>query len=782
MAFRSYYCCRFSIVSFQNYSQGRTVFRVIRVAEPPIKIGKSFSSCEENSRLSIDKMRKWRQAEGDGELYLYNSLTREKNKFVPQSGRKVLWYSCGPTVYDASHMGHARSYITFDILRRVMMNYFNYDVYYVMNITDIDDKIINRARRNHLFSNYINENKASKEVLADIELALQPFNEKLKKAKDEDKLKMLGKIISNVKSKEEKLKNSLEKEEMDSENIKKELLEVAKDPISEWLDKLHGAEITDHNIFWELTRYWENEYHEDMNALNVLPCDVLTRVSQYVPEVVSYIQKIIDNGFAYESNGSVYFDTMKFASSTKHEYAKLVPEAVGDLDALAEGEGDLSQPTSGEKKSDRDFALWKASKPGEPFWDSPWGEGRPGWHIECSVMASDVLGSSIDIHTGGVDLKFPHHDNELAQAEAHYGCDQWIHYFLHAGHLTIEGCKMSKSLKNFITIKEALQKNTCRQIRFAFLLHAWNSTLDLSVNVLKEAEQTEKLFNDFFLNVKDILRKPESTSVSAHNYRQAEKDLQDKFFEKKSQIHKALCDSIDTATALQHMQSLVKLANVYIGSKKKEGVTANHSVLHGIAKYLTRLLKIFGANDGKQEIGFPVSGIGGSENQEDIVMPYISLLAKYRSEVRAIAKEEKSYKILDLCDKLRDDHLIELGVRLEDVEGSEESVVKLVGKEILLKEKQQKLEEQELKRKQKEEAKRKKAEEKAQKDAKAKMPPSEMFKHEIDKYSKFDDQGIPTHDASGKELSASQLKKLKKLYAVQEKNYSKLMAEVHNGK
>eukprot|EP00795_Rhopilema_esculentum_P011490 gene11490-21706_t len=737
-------------------------------------------------------MRKWvLPPDGDSDLKLYNSLTRQKNKFVPRNGKSVTWYSCGPTVYDASHMGHARSYITFDILRRVMMNYFNYDVHYVMNITDIDDKIIARARRNHLFENYVAEIKGSQQLLEDMKIALKKYEEKLEKTKDEDKVKMLSKIISNVKIKEEQLQNAVGKD--GEERIQQELLEAAKDPLSEWLDKQHGANVTDHNIFWRLTQHWENEFHEDMRALNVLPCDVLTRVSQYVPEVVSYIEKIMQNGYAYESNGSVYFDTMKFASSGKHEYAKLVPEAVGDLDALAEGEGDLSQSNTSEKRSERDFALWKASKPGEPFWDSSWGKGRPGWHIECSVMASDVLGGSIDIHTGGVDLKFPHHDNELAQAEAYFGCDQWIHYFLHAGHLTIEGCKMSKSLKNFITIKEALKRNTCRQIRLAFLLHSWNSTLDYSGNVLKEAEQTEKLFNDFFLNVKDILRKPESTTVSSHDYRNLEKDLSARFLERKAQVHEALCgkfliflfclyDSIDTASAIQHMQSIVKLTNVYIGSKKQESVAPNHAIVKRIAKYLTKMLKVFGANEGEQEIGFAVAGAENVGNKEDLVMPYLALMAKFRKDVRAVAKEEQSTKILSLCDVLRDEQLIELGVKLEDVEGSEESVLKLVEKETLLKERQQKLEEMELRRLQKEETKRKKAEEKAMKDAKAKIPPSDMFKHEIDKYSKFDDQGIPTHDASGKEISASQLKKLKKLYTQQEKNYQKYISEnVENG-
>lgn len=148
-----------------------------------------------------------------------------------------------------------------------------------------------------------------------------------------------------------------------------------------------------------------------------------------------------------------------------------------------------------EKKSSTDFALWKCSKPGEPAWDSPWSSGRPGWHIECSAMASEICGDSLDIHTGGVDLKFPHHDNEIAQTEAHFGNSDWVKYFLHSGHLTIAGCKMSKSLKNFVTIQDALKKHSARQLRLAFLLHSWKDTLDYSDNTMDMAVQYERLLN-----------------------------------------------------------------------------------------------------------------------------------------------------------------------------------------------------------------------------------------------------------------------------------------------
>jgi len=722
-------------------------------------------------------MREWKKPEGTNELKLYNSLTREKNDFIPQQGNRVYWYSCGPTVYDASHMGHARSYITFDILRRILSDYFNYDIFYVMNVTDVDDKIINRARRNHLIKQYIESNPANDKIKSDVTEALNKFEEKLANTKDADKQNMMKKIISESKLSLEQFTKHMQ-DNTDTEiinNTKQELFQKVNDPLSELLDKQFGGKVTDHKIFSALTQHWENEYHEDMKALDVQPADVLTRVSQYVPEIVTYIETIIKNGFAYNCNGSVYFDTLKFANSNQHEYAKLVPEAVGDLDALAEGEGDLSQASVNEKKSDRDFALWKASKPGEPFWESPWGQGRPGWHIECSVMASDVLGSCIDIHTGGVDLKFPHHDNELAQAEAHYGCNQWINYFLHAGHLTIEGCKMSKSLKNFISIKEALKRNSSRQIRFAFLQHTWNTTLDYSTNVLKEAEQAEKMFADFFLNVKDVLRKPEDHSLHEHNFRNEEKALQTNFLEKKQQVHAALCDSIDTATALQIMQSLLKQTNIYIAQARQSERTPSHELLRAVAKYLTRMFKVFGANHGEQEIGFPASGGSQAANREEIVMPYVDLIAEFREDVRKVARKEKVSEILSLCDVIRDVKLVDLGVQLEDQEGDLSAVVKLMDKETILKERAAKQAEIDKKTKAKEDAKRKQLEEKKAKDAKAMIHPSELFKNETDKYSKFDEQGIPTHDVAGEPISASQIKKMKKVYTQQEKLHNKYL-------
>lgn len=421
-------------------------------------------------------------------LHLFNSLTRDKREFIPINGKSVLWYNCGPTVYDVSHMGHARSYISFDIIRRVLKDYFNYDVFFVQNVTDIDDKIIRRARQLYIFNEYlvkiknVEPNLQRQQLNQDIMAALALVREKFEIESDIDKKSFLEKLINNT---EECLKSSA-----DNDSVAK----GSKDVLSEWLDRQHGHSVTDNSIFSSLPKKFEDEYNKDMANLNVLPPDAVTRVSEFVPEIIEYIQKIIFNGYAYESHGSIYFDVDKFNNQERHFYAKLVPEAFGDCKALAEGEGDLS--CFSDKRSANDFALWKSSKPGEPWWDSPWGKGRPGWHIECSVMANALLGGHIDIHSGGVDLKFPHHDNEIAQSEAYEDNGAlWVNYFLHSGHLTISGCKMSKSLKNFISIKDALEENSARQLRLAFLLHSWKDTLDYGPSTMADAKSYEKTLN-----------------------------------------------------------------------------------------------------------------------------------------------------------------------------------------------------------------------------------------------------------------------------------------------
>ncbi|KAJ8984870.1 hypothetical protein NQ317_002709 [Molorchus minor] len=710
-------------------------------------------------------------------LKLYNSLTRQKEVFSPISGKRVTWYSCGPTVYDSSHMGHARSYITFDILRRILSDYFGYDVFYAMNITDIDDKIIKRARQNYLFEKYSSEKRPLEEVISDAKLVLDCLSGKSKATVDPDKKIMFEKLLVRLTNSVEDLENAVKSGDAARvEESQQKFIRECKDPLSEWLDVRYGHTVRDNAIFASLPKRWEDEFHKDMDSLNVLRPNVLTRVSDYMPEIVSYIAKIIENGFGYVANGSVYFDVAAFDKSDHHYYAKLVPEAYGDTNSLQEGEGDLTTADQrSEKRSPNDFALWKNSKPGEPAWESPWGLGRPGWHIECSAMASTIFGTKLDIHTGGVDLKFPHHDNEIAQSEAHFGSPDWVKYFLHSGHLTIAGCKMSKSLKNFVSIQDALSKYTTRQLRFAFLLHSWRDTLDYSQNTMECALQYERIFNEFFLNAKDAANSLCSEKTVYNTFTKwgpQEKILNDKFLKAKENVHIALCDNIDTRSAIDSLRELVTSSNIYLREQK----CINKVLLHDTAVYITKMLKIFGAIPDTDKIGFPVCK-GSPNNVECVILPYLSILSEFRHNVRASALTLKATDILKECDRLRDDILPNVGVRLEDREGAP-SAVKLVDKESLLKEREAKKKAEQEKAAEKERKKAELAAAQAAKEAQRKIVPSEMFKMELDKYSKFDENGIPTHDVEGKEISKGQQKKLQKLHQAQEKKYKEYLASL----
>lgn len=264
-----------------------------------------------------------------------------------------------------------------------------------------------------------------------------------------------------------------------------------------YLDKLYKETVdtSDQTMFTDLTQSMEDLFMADMDALNVLRPDVITRVTEYVPQIASFVETIVDKGFAYEAEGSVYFDIGAFEKGG-NTYARLRPENRNNKSLQAEGEGSLSTNLGG-KRGAGDFALWKKSKAGEPYWPSKWGNGRPGWHIECSVMASDVLGAKMDIHSGGIDLAFPHHDNELAQSEAFYcehgkGEHTWVNYFLHMGHLSISGSKMSKSLKNFQTIQDALATAySARNMRIVFLMGKWNDGVEISPDMRGQADSWE---------------------------------------------------------------------------------------------------------------------------------------------------------------------------------------------------------------------------------------------------------------------------------------------------
>ena len=445
------------------------------------------------------------------DLKIYNSLTRQKDAFAPISEDEVTWYSCGPTVYDDAHLGHARNYVTIDILRRILRDYFKYRVRFVQNVTDVDDKIILRARQRHLLNAYkarrLQGSPEKEDVLAK---SLQAYIRKHlpKVPESEGPFKELSNFYPNESDPKtlmhlrtaSKAAEALKMQKDPNLPAVSEMHPDLEDVVRPYLDTNQSADFDakDHSIFTSLTREYEDRFTEDMRSLNVLDPDEITRVTEYVPQIVDFVKKVEANEFAYRtSNGSVYFDIASFEAGQNH-YARLRPENRNDTSLQAEGEGDLTKCTS-EKRSNADFALWKSSKQGEPSWPSPWGDGRPGWHIECSAMASDRLGKQIDIHTGGVDLAFPHHDNELAQSEAYWlekGKEhdhQWVNYFLHMGHLSISGAKMSKSLKNFTTIREALEKETwtTRSLRIVLLLGHWRDGIEITDDLVKAGSAWE---------------------------------------------------------------------------------------------------------------------------------------------------------------------------------------------------------------------------------------------------------------------------------------------------
>lgn len=324
----------------------------------------------------------------------HNTLTNKKEEFIPQNPPRVSMYVCGVTPYDEVHLGHARAYVTFDIVKRHLIKR-NYKVNHVQNFTDIDDKIIKRAA----------------------ERAVAPS---------------------------------------------------------------------------QLAQTYIDDYFTQTDKLNILRADAYPRVTEMVPEIITFIEKLIEKGFAYVVEGDVYYSVDKFK-----EYGKLSKRNLEDLKAGARV--DVCE----EKNSACDFALWKKKKDNEPedaAWDSPWGKGRPGWHIECSVMSSKLLGDTIDIHGGGQDLIFPHHENEIAQSEACTG-KQFVKYWIHNGFVTVNKEKMSKSLNNFFTLKTIFEKYDPRVVRYYLMTQHYKSPLDFSDSGLETAKKTLQGLDDAYLRL-----------------------------------------------------------------------------------------------------------------------------------------------------------------------------------------------------------------------------------------------------------------------------------------
>lgn len=558
---------------------------------------------EKNDWLNpIDKLIKTNSQVFRTGLVLNNSLTPNKPvEFITKDGtNSVTWYICGPTVYDVSHLGHARTYLSFDIVRKILENYFGYNIYFCMNITDIDDKIIKKC------------------------------------------------IEQNV-----------------------------------------GLP--------EITRKYEDLFFEDMKKLNVQYPNQITRVTEFIPEIIAFIQKLIGNGFAYESNGSVYFDINAYTSKG-HRYAKLDPTKIKDT-KVEEVDGELGAQNASDKKSKNDFALWKKAKPGEPIWNSPWGEGRPGWHIECSVMSSSIFGETLDIHSGGCDLKFPHHDNEIAQTEGYYDYPQWINYFLHTGHLHIDGRKMSKSEKNFITIKEILDQGySANTLRIQFIKHKWDTSMDYNKDGLLSAREDDKVLFDFFFNLKQVLKTANTKTVMKFN--EADNKLNDVFLLKKKTIHEALCNNIDTEEAFIALKDIINA--FYIYEKKAKGELFKVHLGYSIGNFVAFILKCFG-------LDYPTKFLESffyEDETEKLLKPYVEAIAEFRDKIRELSKTKDIKGLFVECDRIRDEVLPNLGVKLRD-EPNKQAVWDFCDREALLSEialeKQLKLEKEESLRKEEEE-------------------------------------------------------------------------------
>ena len=605
------------------------------------------------------------------------------------------------------------------------------------------------------------------------------------------------------------------------------------DILMPYLDAKHGASVDakDHSIFTKLTKKYEDRFMEDMRALNIMDPDDMIRVTESIAPVINFVAKIQRNGFAYSTDSGVYFDVVAFERANNH-YARLEPWNRNDAALHADGEGAItgkeSVQGSLEKRSQADFVLWKVSKPGEPSWMSPWGEGRPGWHIECSAMASDILGSQFDIHSGGIDLAFPHHDNELAQSEAywsdksHIHQHQWVNYFIHMGHLSIAGAKMSKSLKNFTTIRDALSSGTwtSRGLRIILLLGGWREGIEITDDLVKAGSGWEDKVNNFFIKAKDAIS---DTNVRGIQSIQLGGELQnwmytlpnkvpaptngtskstlDQALERaKSNAYVALCDSYNTAAVMGIISELISTYNATEPAPSTD-------TTFDLARWITSMVNMFGLNGtagpndpllGWSGLDVPefarpaLTAISGLRDQvrtrsrsangmtrqdvDDLVStsrqnfqisdppsPFTDLLHAFWSSLEALPNDAAlSKNLLKLCDEVRDHDLWGRGIYLEDRDSGQPALIRLVTKEM-----RTAREEKEDKERQKVKAKADREAEAAAKADKGRLSHLEMFK--TNEYSLWDEEGLPLKDKEGEEITKSKAKKLKKDWERQKK-------------
>ncbi|KAM7375010.1 hypothetical protein PAMA_014209 [Pampus argenteus] len=408
-----------------------------------------------------------------------------------------------------------------------------------------------------------------------------------------------------------------------------------------------------------IARLYEDEFKRDMVSLKVIPPAVYLRVTENVPQIVAFIEQIVKNGHAYATQeGDVYFDIQS------------IGDRYGKFQGAVISQGDDG---SSSKKDPRDFTLWKRSKPQEPYWESPWGKGRPGWHIECSTIASGVFGSQLDIHSGGVDLAFPHHENEIAQSEAYHQCGQWANYFFHSGHLHLKGSaeKMSKSLKNFITIKDFLQSYSANEFRMFCLLTKYRSAIDYSDSSMSEARSSLGTIVTFFHEAQAYMKGQLLCPPVQEAF------LWERLAETKASVVTALADDFDTPRAISALMNLVYHGNCQLQSvSKSDAVARSPAVFGAMLSYIRDVLDMFGVDllHNKVQEADVTSSSGSLE-------AVVDQLTNFRSEVRAFALTRQDVKtsptpekpglyperipLLKACDDLRKD-LAPLGVVIKD--------------------------------------------------------------------------------------------------------------------
>ena len=455
-------------------------------------------------------------------MKLYNTLTRKKEEFIPLEEGKVKMYVCGPTVYNYIHIGNARPFIMFDTLRRYLQ-YKGYDVTFVQNFTDVDDKIIKRGHE---------------------------------------------------------------------EGISPE----------------------------EVANKYINEYFVDADGLGIKRADVHPRVTDNIQQIIDFVRDLEDKGYAYEVNGDVYFDTKKFEG-----YGKLSKQNQDELEAGARIE------VNDQKRHPMDFVLWKSKKEGEPGWNSPWGEGRPGWHIECSVMSNRYLGETIDIHAGGQDLAFPHHENEIAQSEARSG-KTFSNYWVHNGYININNEKMSKSKGNFFTVRDISKQYDLEIVRFFMLSAHYRNPVNFSDEMLNQAKAgLERLYN-----AKEKLEFTIS-NLSESSIKDEEKELVNELESYKTKFINSMEDDLNTADAVSAIFELSKFINTNVN--ETSSLEFAKMCLYKFNE-LTEVLNIV------------------NKKNDDILDKDIEDLIQKRAD----AKKNKDFK---LADDIRQE-LLDKGIILED--------------------------------------------------------------------------------------------------------------------